>query len=296
MKHRLLITGGSGFVGKNLKELLADTYYITAPSSKQLNLMDTEKVRAYLRKNNFDYVIHAAADVITRNYTKDPTLVLYNNMRMFVNVARCNTLYKRMIYFGSGAEYDMINYRHKMKEDYFDTHVPKDYYGFSKYLSAKYIEATDNIIDLRLFGCFGPYERWQVRFISQSICKAIFDLDIEIGQNVKFDYLYVKDLAPIVESLLTKKRLKFHHYNICTGSSVDLRSIAETIKKVSGKNIKIKLVKNGMKKEYSGDNKRLRSEVKNLQLTPLPVAIAEMFEWYLRQKKNINKKELMRTL
>ncbi len=42
-----------------------------------------------------------------------------------------------------------------MPENYFDTHVPKDQYGFSKYIMAKYSEKLEGIVDLRVFGCFG---------------------------------------------------------------------------------------------------------------------------------------------
>src|SRR3989344_1584884 len=199
MKKRIFVTGARGFIGKNICNYLRSKYNLSMPSSKQLDLLNTEKVADYLRKNSFDAVVHCAADVISRNYEKDPTLILYNNMMMFANLARCNKLYTKMLYFGSGAEFDMRHYIPHVKEEFFDTHVPEDYYGFSKYLMAQHIRSTDNIFDLRLFGCFGKYEDWEVRFISNTLCRLMHDLDITIHQNVRFAYLYVEDLAKIVE-------------------------------------------------------------------------------------------------
>jgi GDP-L-fucose synthase len=56
--------------------------------------------------------------------------VLFNNLGCFFNLARCSHDYGKMIYYGSGAEYDKRYYLPKMTEDYFDAHVPVDDYGF----------------------------------------------------------------------------------------------------------------------------------------------------------------------
>lgn len=295
---KILITGGSGFVGRNLSEYFSNkkTYQVISPTSKQLNLLDSARVEKYIKKHRPHTIIHCASAVPTRDWSGDWSSILQNNLLMFFNLARVSKLYKRMFYFGSGAEYDVRHYQPKMNEDYFDSHVPADGYGFSKYICSQFAGQSNNIYDLRLFGCFGSYERWQVRFISQSICKAIYGMDIKIGQNVKFDYLYVKDLGEIVEKLMMKQKLNHHHYNICTGQSISLLTIAKEIKKISGKGIKIEILKPGMKKEYSGDNSRLKAELQNIFFTPLPMAIEELYSWYQLNKKEINKKELLTAL
>ena len=56
---------------------------------------------------------------------------------MFFNLIRNSGLFGKMVYFGSGAEYDNRYYQPRMPEGYFDTHVPADSYGFSKYICAK---------------------------------------------------------------------------------------------------------------------------------------------------------------
>ena len=50
MKKQLLLTGGNGFIGKNIREsFLAQKYDITAPRSSELNLADTAAVDNYFK-------------------------------------------------------------------------------------------------------------------------------------------------------------------------------------------------------------------------------------------------------
>jgi len=280
MKKRIFITGATGFIGRNLKEQLENEYHIEAPDSKELDLLNEGDVSTFLKKHNFDMIIHAASHNETRTSTKDKSQVLCNNLRMFFNLARCNNSYGRMFYFGSGAEYDMNYYVSKMKEDYFDTYVPTDDYGFSRYIMAKYIKNSQNIYDLRLFGCFGKYEDWRIRFISNAICRVLFDLNITISKNVYFDYLYIDDLVKILKILIEKKNIQHHYYNVCTGIVIDLKTLAKIVLKSSGRKGSIKIAKQGFKKEYSGDNSRLMREIKGFSFTPIGSAIIELYKWY----------------
>ena len=56
----ILITGGNGMVGRYLKKLLPNS---VTPTSKELDLTNSEQVRYYFSNNKFDYVIHLAAYV-----------------------------------------------------------------------------------------------------------------------------------------------------------------------------------------------------------------------------------------
>lgn len=292
-KKKVLITGASGFIGRNLAEQLSSEHLIYAPSSRELDLLNGEKVERYLIRGRFTEIIHCATHNATVTSTKDLSLVFYNNVRMFFTLARCHRYYNRMFYFGSGADYGIDHYIPKMKEGYFDTYLPKDNYGFSKYIMSKFSGYISNIYDLRLFGCFGKYEDWRIRFISNAICKALYDLDITMRQNVFFDYLYVNDLAQIMKLFLKKDNLQYHHYNVCTGTSIDLKTLAKIVLKVSGKKLAIKVAVSGLKPEYSGDNSRLVREIAHFSFTPIEEALRELYQWYANHKKDIDKNELL---
>ena len=288
----ILLTGGSGFIGKNILEsFLSKKYHIIAPSHKDLDLTDEDKVRDFFLKNNIYTVIHSACKPAHRN-AKDLTHIFYNNTRMFFNLIRNSSYYKKMLVLSSGAIYDMRYYVPRMKEDYFDEHVPVDEHGFFRYICARHIEFIDNIIELRLFGIFGKYEDYAIRFISNAICKTLFDLPVTIKQNRKFDYLYINDLMPVLDYFI-QNTPAYRVYNVTPDESVELYSLAEKVRKISGKDLPLLVGNKGMGLEYSGDNSLLKEEIKNLQLTPLELALKELYEWYFYNRNFINRDVLL---
>ena len=289
---RVLLTGSGGFIGRHLLEQLSASYDIAAPTSRELDLTHAEPVESYLRKNDFDVVVHAATWNATVNSTKDLNLVLEKNLAMFFNLARMHERYGKLIYYGSGAEYDQEHYVPRMREEYFDTHVPVDQYGFSKYIMAKHTESATNIVDLRVFGCFGPYEDWELRFISNALCKSLHGLPITIKQNVLFDYLWVDDLVRITDWFMSHDN-RHKHYNACTGRSVDLLSLARLIQKVLGMDVPIQLAQSGLKPEYSGDNSLLLAELPDFKFTDLEESVRRLAKYYADNLDRIDRKLLL---
>jgi UDP-glucose 4-epimerase len=282
---RLLITGASGFIGRNLAEQLQDRYRVTTPNRRELDLTDDAAVRGYLEMNRFDVVLHCATVRSDRMIGTSANL-LRDNCRMFFNLARNWARFGKMICLGSGAEYDLRHYQPRMAEDYFDTHVPADDYGFSKYICARAAAGYPNIYELRLFAVFGPYESWQVRFLSNACCRAVWDLPVVIRQNVRFDFLDVRDFCRVAEWFIehTPRR---RHYNVCSGQAPDLISLAERVVALSGKNLEIQVKNKGWGVEYSGDNTRLLEEIGEFRFTPIEESMRTLYDWYLRRKDTI---------
>jgi len=284
---RLLITGGSGFIGRNLAEQFASTYEVLAPSSAELDLLNAQAVREYLSAHSLDVIVHAATTRSNRRLAAPPDM-LDRNCRMFFNLVRNHGLFGKMIHFGSGAEYDRSQLPARVKEDYFDTHVPQDAYGFSKYICAKYIERSDRIVNLRLFGVFGAYEDYTVRFISNACCRALKGLPIVLRQDVVFDYLYVKDLARITKWFI-ENGARQKAYNVCTGRPVALTELAQVIaqvsSRVSGRNPNVSVTTEGLGSEYSADNSRLLTEMGGYQFWDLQDSVKDLYAWYEKNKE-----------
>ena len=59
-KKDIFLTGGGGFVGKNILEQLTDKYDVFAPTHSEMDLTDFESVEEYIKSHDFDAVIHAA--------------------------------------------------------------------------------------------------------------------------------------------------------------------------------------------------------------------------------------------
>jgi len=287
---KILITGGNGFIGKNLVEQLRDKYEILAPGSKELDLTDQEQVGDYLSLHRFDVVIHTAKRDSVKYVISDYE-ILDSNLRMFYNLEKYSDLYGKMYYFGSGAEYDVEHYIPSMKEGYFGTYIPKNPYGFSKYMMSKTAQQSSNIYDLRLFGVFGKYEEWSRRFISNVICMTLFDMPIKMHKNMFFDYLYIDDLAKIMDQFMQIEP-KHKVYNVCTGKKIDLYSLAQIVKKVSGSPYEIMVGEEGMKPEYTGNNDRLLAELAGFDFTDIEVAIHELYNYYYENKAHLNKENL----
>lgn len=287
----ILLTGGNGFIGRNILESFSGKYTFFAPSSRELNLTDERAVRDFFLDHKTDIVIHCAVKPGHRN-AKDPSHQLYANTRMYFNLMRNADHFSRLIFLGSGAVYDVRNPMIKVPEEHFDTYVPADEHGFSKYIIAKHMEQLDNVVKLRVFGIFGKYEDYAIRFISNAICKTLFDMPVTIRQNRRFDYLYIDDLMPVLEYFIHNQAQK-SAYNVTPDASVDLETIAEMVRARSGKDLPIIVAEPEMGPEYSGDNGRLRAEIPELNFTPLVEAIDRLYGWYEENIRRIDREKLL---
>lgn len=289
----LLLTGGSGFIGKNILEsYLASKYHILAPRHKDLDLADTESVDAYFASHKIDYVIHAAVKPGHRN-APDLSNLFLTNTRMFFNLERHSSEYEKMILIGSGAIYDGTKYRPKMKEDEWVRYIPQDEHGYCKYVCEKVIQKSSNIYDLRVFGIFGKYEDYAIRFISNAICKAIMNLPITIRQNRKFDYIYMDDLIPVLDWFIENSP-KRHSYNITADNSISLYDLAKLVRFVAGKSeLPIKIASEGYGLEYSGDNGLIKSEYPDYSMRPIEESVRQLYSWYSDNKDIIDINKLL---
>lgn len=285
MKKKILLTGGSGFIGRNILEsFLAEKYDISHPSRQELNLTDSDCVKSYFKDKTFDVVLHSATKPGHRN-AKDTKDLFSLNTGMFENLIKFKDRYGKFINFGSGAIYDNSKNITDATEENIFQNVACDEHGLCKYVVAEKIEGLENFVDLNVFGIFGKYEDWQIRFISNAVCKTLYDLPITLRQNRRFSYLFVDDLMPVLEFFIDNK-VKYKNYNIVPNEKIELLEIAGLIKKISNKNIEIKVAKDGYGLDYTGNNNRLKTEFKNIKFTGFEKSISSLYEYY---KNNINK-------
>lgn len=287
---KILIIGGSGFIGRNIREYLERSeikYSIDCPTSSELDATNENKVREYLENTYYDVVIHSAVDNSCTKLYKDNSRVLDNSLKMFFNFEKNQNLFGKMLYFGSGAEFNKEYDISNVREEDFGISIPKDDYGFAKYIIAKSIESSKNIYNLRLFGVFGKYEHWKSKFISNACCKVIKGIPISIRQNVYFDYLCIDDLCKIVEWFIHNKP-QYNTYNVCSGKRIDLLTIAKKVDKYSDNKFPIYICKDGLANEYTADNSRILREIEDLMFNDIDKSIEELFLWYKRKVDEID--------
>ena len=289
---RILLTGGTGFIGRHLLEGLKGEYEVTAPTRQQLNLLDADAVLACLESGKYDVVIHCATQNASRNAAEPKDAVLERTLRMFFNLLRGEEHFGQLLYFGSGAEFDKSQGIRFVAEDSFGERVPQDGYGFAKYIMNQAALHSDKITNLRLFGCFGEYEDWEIRFISNAICKALHGLPVTLRQNTIFDYLYVQDIIPVVQYFI-ENTPRLRHYNLCSGRRIDLLGIVPLIEQATGRKLQVHVAAKGLNLEYTASNARLMDELPWLRFTPLDEAIGKLYRWYAGRLDQIPKEKLL---
>lgn len=287
----ILIIGANGFIGRHLCEYLAQnsTYTLLTPNSKLLNVSDEQAVDSYMKMYQPNIILNCANRGGGRDSENEN--IVHQNLRMFFNIAKQSSKVDRIIHFGSGAEYSKHKPIVNVREEAADLSVPLDEYGFYKAVCSKFIEKSNNNLNLRIFGCYGEYENYEFKFISNAIVKNLLHLPIVINKNVYFDYLYIGDLVRVVEHFI-------HHdgqhkvYNLTTGKKIDLLSLAHLVNESSDFQSEIKVINPGLNNEYTSDNSRLMNQIGGFEFTHHREAIIQMRNYYRSILDQIDKEKI----
>lgn len=290
----IFITGSNGFIGSHLKEYLAKNYkeyHLFTPSSRELDLASEKDVSDYIISNKINIIIHLANRGGGRDVADMQNITEYN-LRIFFNLVKHEKDVEKIIAFGSGAEYSKHKPIVNAKEEDSYLEIPLDEYGFYKSITSKYIEKTDKIIQLRIFGAYGEYENYKFRFISNAIVKNLLHLSITINKNVFFDYIYIDDLIRLIDWFIHNEP-KEKIYNVSTGKKIDLLSLSHIINDVSNFKSDIIIENEGLNNEYSSSNQKVLQEIGNFSFTSHKDAIIKMREYFSYNLKNLEKKEII---
>lgn len=280
----ILLTGGSGFIGRNLYDGLKNKYKIFAPSHKDLELTDEGAVRKYIIKNKIKIVIHTAI--------KYDEHLLENILRMYYSIYKNLDLLDRFINFGSGAEYAKNRDLKNVRETELGKFIPEDDYGFGKLICSQLSKDNKKILTLLPFGIFGPGEDYLFKFIANSIVKNLLRLPIKIKQDAVFDYLYINDLIPIIKSILKNKKLS-GNFNVATSRPISLKKIAETINKLGKFKSKTSITNKNYNYQYTGSNQKLKNVISDLKITPIEESIKIFYNYYSKQLNILDRKAIV---
>ena len=154
--------------------------------------------------HHIDYVIHCATfrptSVSADHFVNEE---LESNLRMYFSLASQSAKYQKMIYFGSGAEFDKSKPVINVKEDDFGRNIPKNKYGLSKYIMNINTQKSDNIYNVRLFGTINKYEKFTKNVISNLCVKAVMGMPLKLRQDCRFSFVDTNDVIPVLEYALT---------------------------------------------------------------------------------------------
>jgi dTDP-4-dehydrorhamnose reductase len=186
----MLITGGSGKLGRELVKLFPESLHPTHP---ELDLTEGAAVDAYIRDNKPDTVIHVAAWTNVRGCEMDRERALDNNVVATENlveslqrhVYNCYTVYMSTACVFRG---DKGDYTEK------DLPYPDNFYGLTKLLGEYAVKRMKNHLILR--ANFVPREPWKYE-------KAYID---RYGT-----YLFTDTLAAAIKEVMSYAKVGILH-------------------------------------------------------------------------------------
>lgn len=280
---KVLLTGGSGFVGSNVIRMMKDKYTLVAPTRQELDVRNRDDVERYVENEYFDVIIHLASPSPVRSPQLDSYDRLFSDcINIFMNFYAVREKCGRIIYSGSGAEYGKHKDITLVREDELGRVLPRDDYGMAKYIINELARNSDNIYNLRIFGCFGPGE-YDSKFITHAIRCSLRKEIITIRQDCLFDYLYVDNYAKYLEYFIENEP-KFHDYNAVSGRRVLLSELADIVSSKLNNKKGYSINTEGYNFEYTADSSRIFTETNmENELISLEDGIDRLIAWEIKR-------------
>ncbi len=299
MGKRFLITGGEGFIGRNLRVLLegmgheVKTLDITGDPDYSISVTDAERIMDI--DQGFDGIFHLAAVTSPPQFEDDPLYGFQVNANGTLNVlefAKRRGI-GRVVLASSSATYS------DSTSVSTESNVPDRYsnlYPVTKMVDeylARYYSIRNEVecISLRYFNTFGYGENSKGMYsspVSKFLDAAAMDEPIIVyGDGTqRRDFIYIDDNVRCTWLAFMNGRAG-ESYNVGTGISTDYNTIAGMAKQITGSKSEIVHVPNPFKSYQMFTQADMTKSERELKFRPeydLKGAVDKMFQKYLSEK------------
>lgn len=294
MKKKILVLGGTGFIGHNLLKRLNNNIYEAYSLSrkipqKKFRIKNVNYIKCDISNkneikkkidNNFDYVFNLSGNIDHQN--KKQTLNShYLGCKNLIRVLLKKKI-KLFIQIGSSMEYGDITSPHKET----DQCNPNSFYGSAKLKATKFIQKIYKkrkfpFIILRLYQIYGPHQKFDrlIPFVIKSELKKK-KYKCTSGMQVR-DFIYVDDLIDLFLIILKKNKINYGVYNVGCSKPIKVKNIINLIHN---------LIKKG--RPVFDAHKMRRDE--RLKMYPRNTKLKSFFKWKVRTSLELGIKKTIR--
>ncbi len=311
---KILICGATGFIGRNIAEILADatdheifgthlkSNPLIHPKITMLSVDLTNKQEVDKAIKGMDLIIQAAATTSgSKDIVNQPYLHVTDNavMNSLIFKSAHDHHVKQVIFFSCTVMYQSSDF--PVKESDFDANVPiyPKYFGvaWTKFYIEKLCEFYANLgrtkySVIRHTNIYGPYDKFDLE--KSHVFGATVTKVMTAPNNGKImvwgsgdeerDLLYVTDLVDFVKLALEKQINPFELVNVGYSHSISVNELVNTIIQASGKNLRIEhdINKPTIKTKLCVDTTKAKEIFGWNVKTTLKDGISKTLEWYKR--------------
>ena len=305
---RILLTGGTGFIGANLAHrLVSQGHYVAVVTREYSNrarlqqlagkihfltadLLEAKGLQQAVSTVDPEVVYHLASTPFN-----PPTITAQTHMQM-IALGTLNLLEAlagrsnvRVIYTGSGAEYGSGE---RIRED--APLRPATMLGAAKAAASILVQTYARLhqmetVVVRLFSPYGPWER-PSRLIPHIILSALAGQDVRISSGEQHrDYLYIDDVVDALLMAAFKPVPPGSVFNISSGQGAPIRDVVQLILQLMESTVRVEVGALPTRPDeiwkYSGDNTAARRILQWQPRTSLENGLRKTIAWFTEHRE-----------
>lgn len=257
---KILVTGGSGYIGSRLMPLLSghSVYSLDQNPPEGAGFIKGDIRDEALQLSDFDVIFHLAAISLPRQAEEHSDKAWDVNVNGTLNICKKLGKGQRLIFMSSAQVYDRTS-----GEKHTETEIPapSGLYGLTKLVGediVRYYSAKNSFhhVILRLFNAYSK-DQPPGLLVGDVIDKYKNLAEVEIiNPDTVLDMVHVDDVVKVLQGSMD---FKDGSYNLCSGHPLTIRDIYGYIRDYLKAETKPEKIVSRSRHSLTGDNSKLAS-------------------------------------